>query len=195
MSSILEALRELEGNRPPPAHPVAAPAEQPTPANRATETLGIVAIGLLVGALAVGLVIWISGILNASVESDPAPAPPPEQTLTAPSPTAPGWLDRTDPPRALVDARAPGASGRPAPRMLARRSETDAPASTGHVEVTSIDYSPQSGRRSVSLRLDGGDVVTLHESESAHGVEVQLIQPDGVYVRRGGEVLMLAPGR
>jgi len=38
-------------------------------------------------------------------------------------------------------------------------------------------------------------VVTLREHESAHGIEVQLIQPDGVYVRRGAEVFMLAPRR
>ncbi len=193
MSSILEALRELEVRRPPPAHTVAAPAEEPTTANRAAETLGIIMIGLVTGAVALALFIWISGILRAKAEGDSAP--PAEEARATPSPTPPAWLDRRDPPRALVDPRAPAASARSMPRVLAKR-DADAPASAaGRVEVTSIDYAQDPAQRSVSLRLDGGDVVTLHENESARGVEVQLIQREGVYVRRGAEVLMLAPPR
>jgi hypothetical protein len=59
--------------------------------------------------------------------------------------------------------------------------------------VASIDYSPEANRRAVTLRLDG-NVITLREGESAGGVEVQLIEAEGVYVRRGAEVLMLSPG-
>ena len=59
--------------------------------------------------------------------------------------------------------------------------------------MTSIQYSDDSSRRRVVLRLDGGGAVTLRERESVRGVEVQLIQPDSVYVRRGTDVFVLAP--
>ena len=75
-------------------------------------------------------------------------------------------------------------------------SDAETPASApGQLEVAAIDYSPDAARRAVTLRLNGASVVTLREHESAHGIEVQLIQPDGVYVRRGAEVFMLAPRR
>ena len=41
----------------------------------------------------------------------------------------------------------------------------------------------------------GGTLVTLREGQSAHGVEVQLILPGSVYVRRGAEITVLEPER
>jgi len=62
------------------------------------------------------------------------------------------------------------------------------------VVVSSISYSPDSRRRSVTLRV-GGTLATLREGQSMHGVEVQLILPGSVYVRRGGDVVVLEPER
>ena len=209
MSSILEALRELERRRPPATQSAAAPAEPPSNVNRAVATLGIGAIGLVVGALVLILSIWISSLVRATAPpAPPAPAPPaqaPADDAQAPAPSHLAWLDKVDPPRARIDGRAPAAPERPARGLAGRQdrvmaeppaSDAETPASApGQLEVAAIDYSPDAARRAVTLRLNGASVVTLREHESAHGIEVQLIQPDGVYVRRGAEVFMLAPRR
>jgi len=220
MSSILEALRELERRRPPATQSAAAPAEPPSNVNRAVATLGIGAIGLVVGALVLILSIWISSLVRATAPPLPPPAPPapappaqapappaqaPADDAQAPAPSHLAWLDKVDPPRARIDGRAPAAPERPARSLAGRQervmaeppaSDTETPASApGQLEVAAIDYSPDAARRAVTLRLNGASVVTLREHESAHGIEVQLIQPDGVYVRRGAEVFMLAPRR
>ena len=216
MSSILEALRELERRRPPATQSAAAPAEPPSNVNRAVATLGIGAIGLVVGALVLILSIWISSLVRATAPpAPPAPAPPaqapappaqaPADDAQAPAPSHLAWLDKVDPPRARIDGRAPAAPERPARSLAGRQdrvmaeppaSDAETPASApGQLEVATIDYSPDAARRAVTLRLNGASVVTLREHESAHGIEVQLIQPDGVYVRRGAEVFMLAPRR
>ena len=207
MSSILEALRELERRRPPATQSAAAAAEPPSNVNRAVATLGIGAIGLVVGALVLLLSIWISSLVRAPA-LPPAPAPPaqaPADDAQAPAPSHLAWLDKVDPPRARIDRGAPAAPERPARSLAGRQdrvmaeppaSDAETPASApGQLEVAAIDYSPDAARRAVTLRLNGASVVTLREHESAHGIEVQLIQPDGVYVRRGAEVFMLAPRR
>lgn len=214
MSSILEALRELERRRPPATQSAAAPAEPPSSVHRAVATLGIGAIGLVVGALVLLLSIWISSLVRAPA-LPPAPAPPaqapappaqaPADDAQAPAPSHLAWLDKVDPPRARIDRGAPAAPERPARSLAGRQdrvmaeppaSDAETPASApGQLEVAAIDYSPDAARRAVTLRLNGASVVTLREHESAHGIEVQLIQPDGVYVRRGAEVFMLAPRR
>jgi len=214
MSSILEALRELERRRPPATQSAAAAAEPPSNVNRAVATLGIGAIGLVVGALVLLLSIWISSLVRAPA-LPPAPAPPaqapappaqaPADDAQAPAPSHLAWLDKVDPPRARIDRGAPAAPERPARSLAGRQdrvmaeppaSDPETPASApGQLEVAAIDYSPDAARRAVTLRLNGASVVTLREHESAHGIEVQLIQPDGVYVRRGAEVFMLAPRR
>ena len=62
------------------------------------------------------------------------------------------------------------------------------------VAVSAISYSPDVGRRRVTMRV-GGTLVTLREGQSARGVEVQLILPGSVYVRRGAEITVLEPER
>ena len=189
MSSILEALRELESRRPPTTQSVAAPAEQPTTANRAVETLGIATIGLVLGALGFVVFIGISSVLRATGARESHPAVP---IADEPAPARPAWLDTADPPRAQLGGRAgarPDELVRPGAES---RAETSRP---GRIEVAAIDYSPQAGRRAVTLRLDGSTEVTLGERQSARGIEVQLIQPDAVYLRSGAEVFMVSPGR
>jgi hypothetical protein len=60
--------------------------------------------------------------------------------------------------------------------------------------VSSIRYSPDAARRSVTMRV-GGTLATLREGQSVHGAEVQLILPGAVYVRRGPEIFVLEPER
>jgi hypothetical protein len=54
--------------------------------------------------------------------------------------------------------------------------------------VAALAYADNRGERVVSVAVDGGTPVTLHEGESADGIEVQLILPDRVYVRHGSNV-------
>ena len=194
MSSILEALRELEGRRPPTSTSIALPAEQPPAVNRTAEVIGIVSIGLVLGALGFLLIIAVSGVLKAFASRErPAPAPTMVAEAAAPAPGRPSWLETADPPRARIERTGPEpARAAPVERPV-RVARADADASSA-IEVTDIDYSPDAARRAVTLRLDGS-VVRLHERQSEQGIEVQSIQPDGVYVRRGGDVFMVSPTR
>ena len=191
MSSILEALRELEGRRPPTTQSIAIPAEQPTAVNRTTQVVGIVSIGLVLGALAFLLFLAISGALRAFASRE-RPAPIVSAEAPAPSRARPAWLETADPPRARVE-RTAAEPARPVAERPVRAARADGAGSSA-IEVADIDYSPDAARRVATLRLDGA-VVRLHERQSEQGIEVQSIQPDGVYVRRGADVFMLAPPR
>ena len=210
MSSILEALRELEASKAPAAPGTSPWTEERSRSRSALETLGIVAGGLAVGAAAFALVIWFAGSAFRDPAEPPSGAPPGiSASPAAPSPQAaepaaepgapPAWLGHAEPPRARV---APGAS--PSERMpsMSRAAQEPAPSpgaaspaqDDSIVAVSSISYSPDSRRRSVTMRV-GGTLATLREGQSMHGVEVQLILRDAVYVRRGGEVVVLEPER
>ena len=210
MSSILEALRELEASKAPAAPGTSPWTEERTRSRSALETLGIVAGGLAVGVAAFALVIWFAGSAFRDPAEPPSGAPPGiSASPAAPSPQAaepaaepgapPAWLGHAEPPRARV---APGAS--PSERMpsMSRAAQEPAPSpgaaspaqDDSIVAVSSISYSPDSRRRSVTMRV-GGTLATLREGQSMHGVEVQLILRDAVYVRRGGEVVVLEPER
>ncbi len=210
MSSILEALRELEASKAPAAPGTSPWTEERSRSRSALETLGIVAGGLAVGAAAFALVIWFAGSAFRDPAEPPSSAPPGiSASPAAPSPQAaepaaepgapPAWLGHAEPPRARV---APGAS--PSERMpsMSRAAQEPAPSpgaaspaqDDSIVAVSSISYSPDSRRRSVTMRV-GGTLATLREGQSMHGVEVQLILRDSVYVRRGGEVVVLEPER
>ena len=210
MSSILEALRELEARRPATTRSVAAPSAPPNPVNRGIETVGIAAIGLVVGGLVFAFATALWWLVPATASRLAATAPPRSPSVEKPqaatnvSPAAtntppgarPAWLDAAEPPRAKIaqTAQAAQTAAAPAPREPAsERGRTAGTRGPGSVEVTSIAYSADPGSRAVTLSVDGGQLVTLHERTSAHGIEVQLIERDGVYVRRGGEVIRLAP--
>jgi hypothetical protein len=75
----------------------------------------------------------------------------------------------------------------PPPRHAALGDE--APAAAPGVEVRAIDYH-EDGDRSVTLRIAGSPSVRLREGESAQGIDVQLIKPDLVYLRRGGSIFV-----
>jgi hypothetical protein len=61
------------------------------------------------------------------------------------------------------------------------------------VQVRGIAYDSDSAARTVTLRVAGGRAVTLHEGQSASGVNVQLIMPNVVYLRHGGDIFALSP--
>jgi hypothetical protein len=60
--------------------------------------------------------------------------------------------------------------------------------------LESIRYAEDPGKRSATLTIDGAPV-TLHQGGTAGGVEVQLILPAAVYIRRGGDVVALGDVR
>jgi hypothetical protein len=82
-----------------------------------------------------------------------------------------------------TQAHAREASG----RMRAAEFELGAPT----IRVQSISYSTDPSQRLVTLRIGKEAPVTLHEGESAKGVEVQLVLRDTVYVRHRGNVMAL----
>jgi len=105
----------------------------------------------------------------------PAPAPAEGRSRAATSP----------PPAAPVRPAAPAPSvARPEPPLRS--------AGEPRIQVSGIRYSSSPPERAVTLEVDGGSPVTLHQGESMGELEVQLILPDGVYVRRGGHVWMLS---
>jgi hypothetical protein len=59
------------------------------------------------------------------------------------------------------------------------------------IRVQSISYSADPAERVVTLRVGNGAPLTLHEGESAKGIEVQLVLRDTVYVRHRGNVMAL----
>ena len=74
MSSILEALRELEASKAPAAPGTGTWTEEPSRSRSALETLGIVAGGLAIGAAAFALVIWLAGPAVKGVAESPGGA-------------------------------------------------------------------------------------------------------------------------
>ena len=189
MSSILEALRELESQRPPAAQSVAVPPEQPGAGHRAVETVGIASIGLVVGVVAFLGFYGVFGMLGTASPTDPAAT----TATDAPAAGRPAWLERAEPPRARLDPKPAPAETAPADKAAKPRASQTSGA--GRVAVVAIEYSPNPVERVATLRLDDETVVRVHERESARGLEIQLIQSDGVYVKRGGEVFMLAVSR
>jgi hypothetical protein len=86
-------------------------------------------------------------------------------------------------------------AARPAPQPKRRGDDEDvAPAPSPEVsgvELRAIRYAPDAAERSVSLRISGGPSVRLHQGESLQGVDVQLILPDAVYLRRAGSIFVV----
>ncbi len=189
--------------------------EAPSAINRLAETLGIVAAGFVVGGIAFVLFVWILGRFGGADRSEDsiAPARPPraeDHARGGASQVRPAWLDTATAPRARLAPERVAASPRqnrlvaegsdPASRQTTAEGSDPPPApgpqptAAQRIQVESIDYDDDPARRRVTLRLGTG-LVTLQQRQSAHGLEVQLIQPDGAYVRRGGDVFLVTPAR
>jgi hypothetical protein len=61
------------------------------------------------------------------------------------------------------------------------------------VQLSFLVYSQTPERRTVVLSIDGGSLVTLHEGETAVGLEVARILPDRVHLRLGAQVFAVRP--
>ncbi|HYY06691.1 MAG TPA: hypothetical protein VE997_08930, partial [Candidatus Limnocylindria bacterium] len=76
MSSILEALRELEASKSPAAPPTGAWTEEQSRSRTWLETIGIIAGGLAIGAAAFAFILWLSGVGLRGTAPSPGTAVP-----------------------------------------------------------------------------------------------------------------------
>jgi hypothetical protein len=88
-------------------------------------------------------------------------------------------------------AAAPSGTTAPAPGAERSASPPASPLATRAVHLESIRYGAGPMERAATLTIDGATPVTLRQGESAGDVEVQLVLPRAVYVRRGGEIFAL----
>jgi hypothetical protein len=120
----------------------------------------------------------------------PAADEPPRAHVTRWTPVAP---PQATPPAVAAPTR--GAEPLPA-AAVEPEPQASAPASAEpSLRLESIHYSESVGHRSATLRIDGGAPVDVRQGDVVAGVEVQLILPEAVYVRRGGDVVALGEVR
>ncbi|HZP40259.1 MAG TPA: hypothetical protein VFD84_01965 [Candidatus Binatia bacterium] len=195
MSSILEALREIE-NAGPLARGAGAWRGDPRRPRRRWAPAALV----LGAALAAAVL----------TRGRPSPAPPAPidasadaAVLPPAAPAPPLAISRANepPPRARVAASALAvAAVPPAPPRASRphAADVEEPESSGeapapppgepHVRLRSLVYAADPDERVVTLSINHGSPVTLHEGEGAGGVEVGLIMRDAVYLRHRGNI-------
>lgn len=213
MSTILEAMRERAADAGPPM----AWRDDRRWTRWRWPTVAVAATS----AVVLGLLVRRS---SPPADPEPAPAAamaPPFATApaldtaptTRPAPVAP-TREVDEPPRGRVERWRPAgppplASNAVAPRgtPAAPLAPIDAPvpeypASPSResgvpsvVELEGIRHAEAPGQRSVMLAIDGAAPVRLRQGEAAGGIEVQLILPDAVYVRRGGDVFAVGEVR
>jgi len=214
VSSILDALRELEAAR-RPGRP--APGDGEPPAAR----LGLLASAILasLAGTVVSVLVVRSVLLGPpripDVGEPPAAAAPAADAGPPPAPAVDPTpsLATAEPPRARIaasDARAPGAlasatpfaSVRPARRSLPRGSaaagaDLEQAVRPGEPRVVVVDlaYADDPAARRITLGIGGRDPVTLGEGDAAGGVEVSLILPDVAYLRHAGNIFAVRPRR
>jgi hypothetical protein len=212
MSSILEALKELEGDRARVSKKATSVVDAPHAPERSLGALIPLSGGLAIGIVAFGLYAW--GPRFAA--SPPAPPPVPSAGAAADTkapPRSPEWLERAEPPRArvapLADAPSPprpatpaaeaptsdGAAKAAAPPTPKAAAAPKAAATRGagdrQVQLEGLGFSAHTYQRTVTLLVDDRRA-TLHQGEALGGVEVQLIMADGVYLQRGSEVFFVS---
>jgi hypothetical protein len=170
---------------------------------------------LVVSMLAVTLLIGRS--MSPDQPAAAVAVAPPSVEPFAPTPVRPFARDGDEPPRARVEkpwtpARssprqpAPPAAGTPAAatsppepvtaELAAERPAAEPlPSAEPSLSLQSVWYSDDAGQRTVTLSIDGHAPVRLRQGDVKSGVEVQLILPEAVYVRRGGDVFALGDVR
>jgi len=126
------------------------------------------------------------------------PAPPASRAIVEPPAVPPrepsdgreessrqeGPLRREVPLRREAAVRPPRQES---PAGPADRKPSSGTSGGAEIEVMSIAYSENVGARSAALRI-GGQAMTLRQGDSARGIEVQLILPTSVYLRRGRDI-------
>ena len=198
MSTILEALRERDGHGTPGAGEPIAWREDPAWMRwrwPAAAIVGLVALGAILHPLR-----WKppppspSSVATSIVVQQPVrpPPPPPRNVEEPPRARVERWKPTAAPPPPSSVAADAASTAAPTAPMLAGASDTPAEST---LRVESIRYAEAPGERTVALAIDGAPSVSLRQGESAGGVEVQLILPGAVYVRRGPDVFALGTVR
>jgi hypothetical protein len=198
VSTILEALRERDGQgRLDGGEPIAWGDDPAWMRWRwpAAAIVGLVAIGTVLHPLR-----WkppppppSSAAPSIVVQQPVRPAPPlPRDMEGAPRARVERWKPTAAPPPPSGVAADAASTAPQTAAMFAGASDTPAEST---LRVESIRYTEAPGERSVALAIDGAPSVILRQGESAGGVEVQLILPGAVYVRRGPDVFALGTVR
>lgn len=174
------------GTQSPARAPLAAPALPVAPAPSASPAV----------AAASGPPAAVAGerAAPAAAPAVPAVEPLPVRVATATASPPAAAATPAEVPRPVVTPPAPQAAARPArdaaPPAAApvfARSPTGAP----RLKLSFLVYSAVPERRRVALSIDDASMVTLHEGESAHDVEVERIFADHVELRHGGRTFTL----
>jgi hypothetical protein len=204
MSSILEALREVEGNEAPSTQHAEPWTEPPRTLRRTAWALAVIGV-VAAGGAAVVLLRARGAPDRVAKQAATQPAPT-ANALPPAAPAAPAAAlpANAEPPRGRVEPWAPTAPAladapeRPVPRTAVRRSPPPAdtppsetpprPPGEPRVQLTSLSYSPVPAERAVALTINGVTTGMLHEGQSASGVEVKLILSDRVYLRHAGAI-------
>jgi hypothetical protein len=104
------------------------------------------------------------------------------------------WKPPPPPPSSAAPSIVVQQPVRPAP-PLPRDMEEAPRARVERWKPTAAPPPPSGVAADVALAIDGAPSVILRQGESAGGVEVQLILPGAVYVRRGPDVFALGTVR
>jgi len=126
--------------------------------------------------------------------ASPAAEPPPVRVATATASPPAAAATPAEVPRPVVTPPAPQAAARPArdaASPAAAPVSTRPPTGAPRLKVSFLVYSAVPERRRVALSIDDASMVTLHEGESAHDVEVERIFADRVELRHGGRKFTL----
>ncbi|HWP65540.1 MAG TPA: hypothetical protein VNO26_06480, partial [Candidatus Limnocylindria bacterium] len=103
MSSILEALKELESERARAAKKTTSVVDMPPEPERTSLGAFIpLAGGLALGVVVFGVYLWTAGGDPLPPTSSPSTLEQPADRPAAPGPREPDWLSRAEPPRARV---------------------------------------------------------------------------------------------
>jgi hypothetical protein len=120
----------------------------------------------------------------ASAAPEPAPAPA-RAPVVRPVPAPPVETARLPEP--------PPAAAPPPVEPATADVLTRPPPGAPRVRLNFLVWSRVPARRTVTLSIDGGAMVTLHEGEAQGDVAVAQIFADRVHVRWGGQVFSVSP--
>jgi hypothetical protein len=204
VSTILEAVRERDRAMVDAGEPIAWRDDRDSPRRR---WIGAAVLGLAAAGAGVAL---LGGTVPAPQPPRAEPAPRAQATAAVAqprqpaTPVAPAIPD--EPPRARVGRWRPAVPSTPARPEVENGTQASSPAVAAGaspeqpwtetvLRLESIHYSTAPAERTVTLGFDGAPPVTLRQGESAGGLEVQLILPEAVYVRLGGDVIALGDPR
>ena len=195
MSTVLQALRELEGK--------IAPADVAAYTAEDRRWIRWAAVGVVTAVIVIATIVGVALFSRrpapplAAPVAAPRAVPPPAAVMPAPPappvargapklPTPVPVRKPAPPPPAAAPAAVP-----PTP-AVPHRAEPPRSGTEPRIQIAGIRYSDAPTERTVMLAIDGDPPLTLHQGESTGDLEVQLILPDAIYVQRGGRVWMVS---